>query len=264
MTIKFYAQENWRGVKNILTSISLSGDIPEEIDELIIPHITKSGHCIDKISPFVLKRLSDSLAKKGCFTKINRLIISDNISQIAESAFCENDLIKTVVWPKSCKTIPAFCFKKSSIESIENIENVKSIGKEAFANSKIKTILWPEPTKEISSAVFMDSSLERIRGIENITAIRRRAFSGSKISTIKWPKQCKCVSPVVFASCQELKEVVLNQNVEEIHLSAFINCSCLEAVDLSSCIFLKTVYPFSRGGIPPLIGTYYNSQLLTT
>ena len=49
---------------------------------------------------------------------IQRLILPDSITSICQGAFSKSHLIREIIWPKNCTSIPANCFSFSSIEKI--------------------------------------------------------------------------------------------------------------------------------------------------
>ena len=240
---------------SLLVRVDVLESVPEEIEEITIPHSTPSGNIIERIDKCY--SLFAKLKEKGCKT-VNRLVIEEGIRYVNPSAFSNiNILIKCVVWPKTCITIPYCCFYNSNIECVENIQDViGGIGRKAFQCSGLRTITWPPKCKTISDSCFKGSKLEAIYGIERVTRIEKNAFKGTNIQNFSWPINCSDVRENVFESCLNLRSVTFNSKVLTVDLSAFVNCPLMNTVDLAPCVFLAKVKR-CKGNHPNVNYSYY-------
>ena len=237
-----------------ITDFSIIGEVPKVIEELIIPGESKNGDAI--VGMLSLTKAINRLATRGC-KEISRLVFNDKIVLVDLGALAYVKIVKSVVWPSKCKTIPEECFFNSSIENVENIDHVDTIKARAFAGSNIREVDWPVNAKTISTSTFLNSGLKVIRGIENVKTIFPEAFSKTQIKKFTWPNNCSTVNPRVFADCKRLDSVRLSESIEHIYFSAFDGCTSLPCVDLSSCCFLKAIHK-SRRETPVVVQSYYS------
>ena len=148
----------------------------EEIGEFRIPSIV-NGVKVESIGD--LRHAFLNLYDHGV-EKIKKLIIEDGIKKIAGFAFSDIVIeIDTVVWAKTCLTIPQSCFDSSPIRNVEGIEQVYKIGSCAFYGTQLKRFSWPKNCKMIPHSCFAWSTIETIIGIENVEKIESCAFYSS-------------------------------------------------------------------------------------
>ena len=130
----------WNNEVEKLTSFSVTGDVPEVIEEFIIPSVV-DGKQILVIS--TMRASFQSLWVKGV-KQIKRLIVEDGIKRVANWAFAYIRVkIDEFYWPSTCNTIPKGCFYCSTLKNISGIEDVTEIGPESFGLTEIEIFNWP-------------------------------------------------------------------------------------------------------------------------
>ena len=92
------------------------------------------------------------------YTSINRLVFSEKLTRIGESAF-----------------------EGSTLYIISGTENVETIGCRAFAQSSIEEFDWPPKCQTINSEMFCSSCLCVLKNLQNVISIGKRAFFDSNI-----------------------------------------------------------------------------------
>jgi hypothetical protein len=226
-------------IKRIKSVLPLSNGT--KINELVIPSacIIKGKEVpIRKIGKRVFKvcsnAYSDNTANEKALAnfrhQIKRLVISDGIEEIEEEAFKET-YIDDVIWPASCKTIPADCFAMSKLQSIKNIDKVTEIQENAFSIcEKMTDIDWPAGCTIIpDDCFFLCKELIEINGLDNVEEVGFEAFSYcSSLESFDWPAKAKTIPQGCFNQCENLKEINGIEDVQEIEFSAFAHCGFKE------------------------------------
>ena len=109
---------------------------------MLIRMVNKGPRCDVTIPNKLNGQEIKSLDSRFCSGAFGKVVVDDRIECVSSLAFADSDIL-SVVWPSSCSTIPADCFRSSSLTSIFNIDNVKVIGCGAFCYSQISHIDWP-------------------------------------------------------------------------------------------------------------------------
>ena len=238
------------------------------------------GKAKDVFIPYELptgKRIS-TIWDGFCQGKYLTITIDNRISLMCCNAFSFADVQK-VVWPSSCKTIPAWCFSQSKIEILDNIDNVENIAEGAFRKTKLNHFKWPNECKNIPKCCFSDSQLKEITNISNVEDIHEFAFSGTSLMEFNWPPKCKnipngcfyfsslksisgienveAIGDRAFECCVQIKEIIWPAACIEVPIRCFYNCENLKTLDFSNAMTLtigmdallktpnaKIIYPY--------------------
>lgn len=221
----------WNNEVEKLTSFSVTGDVPEVIEEFIIPSVV-DGKQILVIS--TMRASFQSLWVKGV-KQIKRLIVEDGIKRVANWAFAYIRVkIDEFYWPSTCNTIPHGCFDSSAICGIKGIDNVTTIEPYAFAYSEISEMVWPATCSTIPKGCFYCSTLKNISGIEDVTEIGPESFGLTEIEIFNWPPKisANCFS---LGNCYHLKKIVFDGcEMKDIDLNIFSSLfATIEEIDLS-------------------------------
>ena len=210
----------------VLASFSVTGEVPEVIEEFIIPSVVDGKH-IFGVS-MTMKAAFEYLWESGV-KQIKRFIVENGIKYVENWAFAYIRVkIDEFYWPSTCDTIPVRCFLSSAICEIKGIDHVKQIEHDAFAHSKIGKIVWPAKCNTIPEACFFNSNLKEIIGIENLEVIRESAFESTELETFVWPQKCKVIPSNCFRNCTQLVKISGIEKVEGIGFQAFENTSLRE------------------------------------
>ncbi|MBQ8002825.1 MAG: leucine-rich repeat domain-containing protein, partial [Clostridia bacterium] len=122
-----------------------------------------------------------------------------------------------------------------------------------FANNRmLKEVTVMEGIEEVPEQCFYWTvNLEKVTLPESLVAIRERSFLGCDIKEVDI-KNVTVIDTSAFAYCNKLEKVKSNSLLEKIGDEAFVGCSLLSEIDLSSvkilegtpflcCLSLKTV-----------------------
>ncbi|MDE6731673.1 MAG: leucine-rich repeat domain-containing protein [Oscillospiraceae bacterium] len=152
---------------------------------------------------------------------ITRITLPETVTVIGENAFSYCSNLKAVNVPYGVKVIEKYAFRSTGIEAMELPETVECIKDYAFWGCRLRTIKLPQSLMEIKSDAFSYSWLEKI----------------------EIPSSVKVISKGSFWHCANLKEVILNEGIEEI-MPAFLDCQSLEKINLPASI--KNIVNYKR------------------
>ena len=158
--------------------------------------------------------------------------------------FGNHDELTAVVIPDTVKEISynAFvnCFNLASVQMGENVEK---IGSYAFVG-KFEGIDLPDTLVEIGDCAFYSVDLKRLALPKSISKIGGGAFCRLNITTLTVPGSLKVIEEQTFESCEQLKEVIIEDGVETIEESAFEGCTELEKVVIPNSVTEIQEYAF--------------------
>ena len=189
--------------------------------------------------PFKLNSLPDYVLREQCNSETNTrytqvykyigaggdIVLPDCASEIALSAFAENDTITSVVIPESVARIRASAFYKcANIASIEIQGNLDSIDSHALSYlTSLTEMTFKGSVKEIGNRAFIHCTL-----LENVNL----PVGGEKISEY------------AFSECYSLKSITIGEGVTEIGGYAFYLCESLTDVALPDSLTTLNAYAF--------------------
>ena len=197
--------------------------------------------------PQGLKKIPESIFE-NC-TSLEKIEIPKTVKNISNLAFSGCSSLNTIKLPENIQTIPYLLFNNcSSLHTIELPVNVINIESSAFEGcTSLKTINIPKNVKSISDDAFKDcKNLKNIKLdpknqtyklILNKYIVNKktnRLVFGNKDTQIL--NQIKIIGENYFANCQNIKEIVIPDNVVSIEQGAFSNCKKLTKVVLPKTI----------------------------
>ena len=137
--------------------------------------------------------------------------------------------------------LPQLSFFGKKLTNVELPSSLKSIGMAAFAGCKqLKSINLPSKVATIGSYAFNGSGLESIVTPSSIKTIGRGAFSRCESLT------SARINPIVleayaFLGCTNLTEMIIENAIEKVGVSAFNGCTNLTKVQFRSCARLELI-----------------------
>lgn len=161
------------------------------------------------------------------------------VARIADGAFYGNTAIKTVVLPKTIKTIPAYCFRDAdNLECVYNTEHITSVGAWAFYETSIKKIELPS-LLTIGSGAFCQCSCLTLANIGKVTEIPNDVFFKCRLlSRVDSENLVTSVGVTAFQNTNRLVNADFVKNLKSIGAGAFI-CSGVDYdwASLEGCSF---------------------------
>lgn len=158
--------------------------------------------------------------------------IADGTPEIGHLAFKECKRLKSVIAPKSVKSVGgaafAFC---GSLESAELPDGVVSLGNGAFSGcASLKSVKIPAGVKLLAEEVFGGcSALESVLLPEGLTEIKPKAFVGCRsLKHIDIPAGVRFIDSLAFWTCGLESVTVPDEAI--VSKAAFAECPDLKSI----------------------------------
>ncbi|MBQ8287924.1 MAG: leucine-rich repeat domain-containing protein [Clostridia bacterium] len=231
--------------------------------------VTGMGSCTDRVLYINMPVEPGAFSQKN----ITKVVFGSNATYIGGAAFRSCPYLEEVILAEGVETIDLFAFESSplkyplyipaSVTSISTIAfdmdgNVpiycsaaeKPAGWEEFWTYADENVVWNfshnnEDDQGLKYAVLkngelivmsFDNSTDTVVLPEGVVEIRAYAFRATRIKEIVFPSTVRSVGERAFASCQKLKNVVLNEGLTSIGMFAFAYNNALEEIVIPSTI----------------------------
>ncbi len=226
--------------------------------------------------------------KKNAFirnTQITKVIISEGIVKIDDSAFEGNSNLTEVSLPSSIRNIGVRAFLNNQISSIYLPEGLQTIGalaflgngmtelqfpaslyyigQQAFADNKLTTLTIPTTVTSLHHGAFARNQLTQVSLPEGMTTIPESLFSLNQLTEISFPSTVTKIEQYAFSGNQSLKELIIPDHITFIGASSFSGCG-LEKLSLPNTLEVLGAASFSNNAltsvtIPDSITTLFSS-----
>lgn len=219
------------------------------------------------IIPGNVKEIGDR-AFDGC-KNLESITLQDGLEKIGEHAFSYTNL-KSIVIPKTVKTMGRLIFLKSHIESIDFTEGTYDINgdiigiEDQLTSIKIsknneryqvvdnvlyekgknilcycpagrnKDLVVPDGIEQIGFSAFWNCGNIKITFPNSVKTIGDRAFLESEIESIILPENLEEIGSEAFCYSSGLKQITIPAKTKEIGTSAFGSCTALETINVAS------------------------------
>lgn len=129
--------------------------------------IEKNAFFGSKVEEIEMPDSVKSLEKAVFFNcrKLQKVKLSNSLTEIPDSCFDSNTSLREIVIPDSVSTIGSYAFCSSGLENIHLGKRVKVIQRDALMNTKLKELRFPASVKELqdigpvhASDVYLESS----------------------------------------------------------------------------------------------------------
>lgn len=166
-------------------------------------------------------------------TLLEKVILSDNIKEIDESAFEDCVNLKEIIIPNEHIIIKSDAFKNTAIyreqESTYLSHTLTKVNKNFVGIFKIM-----DGTTAIADEAFKGcTEITDIIFPEGLLSIGKNALCGClALRKIVLPSSLQLIDDSAFADCANLKTVVFPKKMRKIGMAAFENCVSLETVSL--------------------------------
>lgn len=150
------------------------------------------------------------------------ITISEGITTVGSSAFCECKDITKVNLPTSLKQIQYQGFRQTTnLKSISLPKGLEVLGGRAFNASGITSIVIPGTVKTVGVLAFFQSYIEKATIEEGVEILESSAFRQCGLKEITIPGSVKEIKDSCFSEIWGLSKVTINNGVEKIDGGAF-------------------------------------------
>ena len=129
---------------------------------------------------------------------LQKVCLPQNIECISGWTFSKCKELRSVEWNCKCDVIPVFCFLRCSNLTQFDFSNIKRIGAHAFEDSGLTSVRLSKETAVDQSGFACCNDLEKIEWLSG------RSIEGD-----------------IFEECQNIKEIIISDNVMGIAVDAF-------------------------------------------
>ena len=195
----------------------------------------------------------------GFWLKIRRIILPEGIVSIGKAAFPfmgleEINIPSTVreigstafgydrwlncqlVIPEGVEEIKYQTFNECNQLTIAPIlpNSLKKIGEHAFSMTRFDNLVFPNGLEEIGQGAFQDCGLSSVHLPNACTSIGDMAFQLSQnIKEIVLPDNLECIPFGLFSMCDGLETLTIHGNCKHIDEAAFMLCSNLREISFN-------------------------------
>ena len=204
---------------------------------------------------------------------ITKIILSEGIEEIANSAFAYMYGLTEVVLPSTLQTINSYAFQyDSNLTNLILPDSLLTLGTYAFASCGIESLDIPKNVEEISNSCFSKcenlkrvnlsnvskisgyafeycSALEEIIIPSTVSSIGTYAFKNSSIKKVSIPASVNDIGSSIFSGCESLTDVTLEEGFTTLGSYMFNGCTSLASINLPSSLTTIGTYCFKESGI---------------
>ena len=129
---------------------------------------------------------------------LKEVCLPENIEVVSEWAFFECKKLSSVIWNCKCDVISAYCFVRCSNLTQFDFSNIKKIEARAFRGSGLTSVTLNKGTAVDQNCFAQCNDLKKIEWLSD------RSIEGD-----------------IFEECQNIKEIIISDNVMGIAVDAF-------------------------------------------
>lgn len=160
---------------------------------------------------------------------------------IDEDAFCGNAFLKRVIIPEGVTGICKFAFWKcSSLEEVRFPDSLTRLGERSFEGCvSLKSVTFPVNMENLCLEAFTGCGLQNIKNRyyteqDGVLFDKEGAelvfFPRKGRASYRVPAGVKRIGDYAFAGCEDLREIILPEQLEEIGKRAFKECRSLQEI----------------------------------
>lgn len=253
-----------RIIASTMVAMVTATSVPAGSLQFSLPSIVKAAGLTTTTEDGLVIENGVLIDYKGEKTEV---VIPEGVTEIGDGVFFETDVI-SVTLPKGLQIIGDDAFYFSKIENINLPDGVTAIGNNAFSNTKLTSIEIPNSVKQIGkSAFFSCENLSKAVISEGVEKIGEYAFEKTALTNITLPKSilevgyhafenCESLTSAtikngaldesVFENCTALENIILEDGVTDIGISAFLGCKNLQKIVIPSTVEKIGTFAFNR------------------
>lgn len=212
--------------------------IPSTIEGYPVKSIYGFEYCTDITSVTIedgVEVISDS-AFYGC-ENLALIFLPDSIREIQSRAFYGCTSLKSIDIPYGVAKIYSGTFGNcTNLSKLTIPSTVESIGDSAFYNCKsLRYLNIPYGVNSIASRAFSYcTGLTSVSLPSSLTSLSDAFFNCTSLTSVTIPQGVTRIEEDTFSECYNLKTVSLPTGITSINGNAFLHCTAMTAVNISS------------------------------
>lgn len=178
----------------------------------------------------------DSYAFREC-PDLKSVTFASGVTTVYNSAFQDCSELTTLSFPESLETIEKWAFNRcSKITSVTFPAKMTLIASESFNNCGLTTVTLPAGAK--LEGAFAGNPLTEINWPATPMSEVTDAPFGTQngVSTMKFPSWMKNIPNSMCSNWKGLTKVIIEEGVESIGTSCFMDCSALDSISVPSSL----------------------------
>ena len=128
--------------------------------------------------------------------------------------------------------------------SVSIPRSINSIGKSAFGYCGGLKAVYITDIGAWCKIIFNDSPLRWAKHLY---------LNGEEVKTVVLPNDLKKVNAIVFNGCASLEKVVLHDSIDEIGNGAFLDCINLKTIEIPNSVKVIEAWAFGRSGLTSIV-----------
>lgn len=176
-------------------------------------------------------------------TNLTDIIIPNSVVGLGTYAFLDCTNLTSVVLSENLTEIAESAFKSTGLQSIVVPESVTSIGAYAIARCpNLTTVTLPNTINTVGSGIFAwDTSLRELNIPTSLTYTQHGMCRGcTSLTSINFHDGVTEIDDYAFQDCSSLTSLVIPESVTLIDRNAFDGCSGLTSVVIRGCPTIKS------------------------
>ena len=191
-----------------------------------------------KIRRIILPEGTVSIGKAAFpFMGLEEINIPSTVREIGSTAFGYDRWLNCqLVIPEGVEEIKYQTFNECNQLTIAPIlpNSLKKIGEHAFSMTRFDNLVFPDGLEEIGQGAFQDCGLSSVHLPNACTSIGDMAFQLSQnIKEIVLPDNLECIPFGLFSMCDGLETLTIHGNCKHIDEAAFMLCSNLREISFN-------------------------------
>jgi len=161
---------------------------------------------------------------------INKVVFEGNrVTKIGEKAFYNCQSLKEFSIPTAVRTIGSEAFANTKLTEITIPQNVTSLGEQAFGYCKdLQKVTILGNISRIEDYTFANTNIKEIVFPTGVVVLGSHIFDGTDIVSVVLPDTLKTIGNEAFKGCKSLTSINFPTSLQSIGNSAFEGCTGLK------------------------------------
>lgn len=186
--------------------------------------------------PYVIVPYGVKSIGKGAFAgnkKIKSVYIPRSVAKIGAEAFLGCEKLETVVLSDKVTQLLSATFEECKLLKRINLSNITVVGKRCFKGCiKLEKIDMPVLTKVGDEAFSYCIGLKNMGFVSRLVQIGGKAFERCSMNYVSLEK-CEKLGTQAFLNCTALTRIALSSNITSIGVAPFMGCTAVSLLNIT-------------------------------